>query len=204
MDPQYFRETYSSSFQNDLGLNHAAQLCGTVRRHQLQRVQVKPFVQPRKRGFYLVYLPAYSLEHLSAYFRAFPEIRWKIFTRHTIQKTEEGNVKAYPIDQEKFLKALKNCSGVICGAGFELPAEALYLQKKVMVVPIKGQYEQACNALSLQELGVPVLHELNPQSVASVQTWIDNKQEVAIDFSDKTSFIIDRVIIRNCLQSQLV
>jgi uncharacterized protein (TIGR00661 family) len=161
-------------------------------------------MQPRKRGFYLVYLPAYSLEHLRTYFGAFPDIRWKIFTRHTTQKIEEGNVKAYSIDQEKFLKALKNCSGVICGAGFELPSEALYLQKKLMVVPIKGQYEQACNALSLQELGVPVLPELNPKSVATVQTWIDNKQEVTIDFSDKTSFIIDRVIIRNCLQSQLV
>jgi len=41
---------------------------------------------------------------------------------------------------------LINCSGVITGGGFETVAEALYLNKRVLTIPIKGQYEQECNA----------------------------------------------------------
>ncbi len=46
---------------------------------------------------------------------------------------------------------------MLCGAGFETPAEALFLGKKLMVIPMKGQYEQHINAASLKELGIPVL-----------------------------------------------
>ena len=41
--------------------------------------------------------------------------------------------------------ALLQCNGVITGGGFETVAEALYLNKRVLTIPIKGQYEQECN-----------------------------------------------------------
>ena len=41
---------------------------------------------------------------------------------------------------------LLRCDGVITGGGFETVAEALYLNKPVFTIPIKGQYEQECNA----------------------------------------------------------
>jgi len=44
-------------------------------------------------------------------------------------------------------------TGVFCGAGFETPAEAMFLKKKLMVIPMKGQYEQQCNAAALEEIG---------------------------------------------------
>ena len=50
---------------------------------------------------------------------------------------------------------------VITGAGFETPAEALYLGKKLMVLPMHGQYEQACNAVALSEFNVAVVNNVD-------------------------------------------
>jgi len=39
----------------------------------------------------------------------------------------------------------------------ETPAEALFFKKKLMVIPMKGQYEQLYNAECLKQLGVPII-----------------------------------------------
>ena len=59
-----------------------------------------------------------------------------------------SNVKFRPANQSEFMYALLQCSGVITGGGFETVAEALYLNKRVLTIPIKGQYEQECNAIA--------------------------------------------------------
>ena len=41
---------------------------------------------------------------------------------------------------------------MICGAGFELAGESLQLGKKLLVKPLKGQFEQLSNALALEKL----------------------------------------------------
>ena len=53
-----------------------------------------------------------------------------------------------------FNQSLIHCTGIITGGGFETPAEALHLGKKLMAIPIRGQYEQQCNAAALKEMGV--------------------------------------------------
>ena len=53
----------------------------------------------------------------------------------------------------EFQKDLKECEGVICNAGFELPSEAIHLGKKLLVKPVIGQFEQHSNALALEQLG---------------------------------------------------
>ena len=41
---------------------------------------------------------------------------------------------------------MSGCIGYASTAGFESICEAMYLDKPVLMVPVKGQYEQACNA----------------------------------------------------------
>ena len=60
------------------------------------------------------------------------------------------NFILHPLDEDDFLDHLARCSGYVTTAGFESVAEALYLGKPVMVVPVEGQYEQACNALDAE------------------------------------------------------
>lgn len=57
---------------------------------------------------------------------------------------------------EKFLKLLSSCTGYVTTAGFESVCEAMYLGKPVMMVPVQGHYEQACNALDGIKAGAGV------------------------------------------------
>jgi predicted glycosyltransferase len=84
--------------------------------------------------------------------------------------------------------------GVVCGAGFETPAEALYLGKKLLVVPMKGQYEQLCNAASLESLGVPVIDHINANTIARLSQWIASNKSIQVNYPDNISFILDEVL----------
>ena len=59
----------------------------------------------------------------------------------------------YPINQKQFNQSLITCHGIITGGGFETPAEALYLGKNILSIPIRNHYEQECNAAALKKNG---------------------------------------------------
>jgi uncharacterized protein (TIGR00661 family) len=52
-----------------------------------------------------------------------------------------------------FLNDLASCAGVIASAGFSLISECLYLKKRMLLAPVKGQFEQQVNAVYAQRLG---------------------------------------------------
>lgn len=58
------------------------------------------------------------------------------------------------------INSLINCQGIITGAGFETPAEALYLGKKLICLPIKGQYEQLGNGAALKHFNLPAISSI--------------------------------------------
>jgi uncharacterized protein (TIGR00661 family) len=71
-----------------------------------------------------------------------------------IHPGQYGNVLVRGFSRTGFKESLHSTNGVICNAGFELASEALSLGRKIMVKPLKGQMEQASNALALTELGL--------------------------------------------------
>jgi uncharacterized protein (TIGR00661 family) len=93
------------------------------------------------------------LKHLGAV----KDVKWQVFSKRQKTPYQSGNVEIFPVNNEAFNKSLASCEGLLTGGGFEGPAEALFLKKKVMMIPMKGQYEQQCNALSASKLGVPVV-----------------------------------------------
>ena len=76
-----------------------------------------------------------------------------------------------PIESKSFEESIASSIGVVCGAGFETPAEALYLKKKLLVIPMKGQLEQHFNAASLKDIGVPVLKKLNKKNISKIKVF---------------------------------
>jgi uncharacterized protein (TIGR00661 family) len=88
---------------------------------------------------------------------------------------------------------MASSNGVLCGAGFEAPAEALYLKKKLAVVPMKNQYEQYCNAAALAEMGVPVWFDLF-QEKAALAKWLVSPQRIEVDYPDQTHDIISLIV----------
>jgi len=154
---------------------------------------------PTEQDHYVVYLPAYSDKRIIAFLDHIPDLKWYVFSKTAKEAYKERNVYIYPVNNEHFINALISCSGVLCGAGFETPAETLFLQKKLMVIPMKGQYEQQCNAAALEKMGVPVLKKLDDKYLEKVISWSYFKTAPEVEYADKTAAVIDQVFEENVL-----
>ena len=129
---------------------------------------------PVDEGHITVYLPSYQKKCLKEVFTKLQSLHFHWFLPDISKVQKEKNITYYPIDNELFTKSLTSCHGIITGGGFETPAEALYLKKKLMCIPIKDHYEQHCNASALALLGVTILDDIYPESFAqSILNWLD-------------------------------
>ncbi|MEJ2585146.1 MAG: glycosyltransferase family protein, partial [Robiginitalea sp.] len=148
----------------------------------------------RDKGHYTVYLPAFSDRRIISVLSQIRGVQWEVFSKHNKTAFMHGNVLVRPIEHEGFLGSIAGCRGVLCAAGFETPSEALYLGKKVCVVPMKNQLEQQCNAVALSEMGVPVLHDFNAQSVYPLREWINSNKVLEVDYGDIAGEVVSRVL----------
>jgi uncharacterized protein (TIGR00661 family) len=145
--------------------------------------------------YYTVYLPGYSHEVLLRKLSKFKNVQWHVFSKDVKEELRIENFYIRPIKNETFIESLVNCKGVLCGAGFELPAEALFLQKKLMVIPLSGQYEQQCNAAALKKMGVPVISKLTTANAVYINNWLaGNQKSVQVKYPDITEQIIKALL----------
>lgn len=142
-----------------------------------------------------VYLPAYHHEVLQQIFAPFSHLSWHIFSPFCSQTFEEENCIVHPISYQSFLESFAACSGVVCSAGFETCAEAMYLGKKLLVVPIRNQYEQACNAAALEQMGVMTLETLEDQSL-QIWNWLENQNLTTIDEIADPEEIVNHLLLQ--------
>lgn len=145
-------------------------------------------------GHYTVYLPAYDDEELVKHLKRFDKVKFDVFSKHNKKKIEDKNVTIKPIDNEKFVKSMAKSEGVICGAGFETPAEALFLNKKLLVIPMKNQYEQHCNAAALKQMGVHCIKSLKKKHYDVLDDFFTTNHKVAVSYPDETAQILDKVL----------
>ena len=148
----------------------------------------------RNNEHYTVYLPSYSDKRIIKLLSYFPTIKWEVFSKHSQETYQVDNILITPVNNNHFIESMVSSEGVLCGAGFQTPAEVLYLKKKLIVIPMKGQYEQQCNAAALKMLGVPVLKNIKPKQYGKVKAWIESENKVMIDFPDETEYILDEII----------
>ena len=143
---------------------------------------------------YTVYLPSYSDKRILKALSNIKNTHWEVFSKHNNMKSNWGHITISPIDNEVFIKSVASSKGILCGAGFETPAEALFLGKKLMVIPMKGQYEQQCNAAALKEMGVPVIKSLKTKHVEKIKSWVNDYARIEINYPDLTENIIDQLL----------
>ena len=97
-----------------------------------------------------------------------PFLRWHAANRHVplhlfwdrpdapdVQPVD-ATLTLHRLHGERFLAMMARCSGLACTAGFESICEAFYLGKPVLMVPVEGHYEQACNARDAERAGAGV------------------------------------------------
>ena len=145
------------------------------------------------KDFIAVYLPSYCEDIMEKYFHPLASHHFHIFSSQTQKIRQNGNITFLPVAKKLFNHALINCSGMITGAGFETPAEALKLEKKLMVIPIKGHYEQQCNAAALDEMGIKRIDKLDDDFAAHFTKWAASKT-IKIKYDHSTEDIITRVM----------
>jgi uncharacterized protein (TIGR00661 family) len=160
-------------------------------------------IKSSNHGHYTVYLPSYDDKRIIKHLSKFKDIKWEIFSKHSKKKYKEGNIKISPIDKDKFLESIANAAGVLCNAGFGTTSEALFLRKKLLVIPMKKQYEQHCNAAMLKSMGVSVMKKLNNEHSDKIKEWLKSKKIIAVDYPDKTEALVN-LIVKTHTGSQMI
>ncbi|NDC35275.1 MAG: hypothetical protein EBZ51_07810 [Synechococcaceae bacterium WB9_2_112] len=71
---------------------------------------------------------------------------------------------------------------------------AMYLGKKVLVVPMHTQYEQHCNAAGAATMGATVIPELHPRHYPAITDWLNHGQPINVHYPDITADIVARLV----------
>ncbi len=146
---------------------------------------------PENKGYFLVYLPSFSDENIIKILSQIP-VSWMVFSKNCREKIKLNNVEIFPIDEIEYLKYFENCEGIVCNAGFEAPAEALFLGKKLFVIPIHNQYEQECNACALDRLGIPNSKSLHKEEI---EKWLNSDQNIQVHYPNDIEEILCNEIL---------
>lgn len=141
--------------------------------------------------YFMVYLPSFNNETLYKTLSLIKSVDWVIFSPFSKTSKKQSNCTFFPIDERLFTSYLATTKGVLCGAGFEFPAEVLYLKKMLYVIPIKGQFEQYCNFLALKQIGVNGSEDLN---IEKITTWTMGHHITDITFTDETEKLISKIM----------
>ena len=187
--------------QNSIGLhfdNYDKNIFTPVIRSDIRNAE------PKDLGHVTVYLPAFGTMELMNFFKKIRAFKFHIFSKHISSSFEIDNLLFSPINLKGFSKSLINCHSIIMSSGFEGPSEALYLGKKLMVIPIKGQYEQECNAEALKKMGVPVFKKLDWETLVHIVNHLNYGNHTKMEYKNLTESIIENQILKNITLSEFL
>jgi uncharacterized protein (TIGR00661 family) len=153
--------------------------------------------EPSKGNYITVYLPSYCEPQLQKIFHSLKEFNFQIFSRETSHRKKSNNIVFLPVNRSLFNQSLIHCTGVITGGGFETPAEAIHLGKKIISVPIRGQYEQVCNAAALEKLGIICINNIDDDFQLTFHRWINDTRTVQIDYSKTICEVLEHVFSKH-------
>jgi len=153
--------------------------------------------EPRDKGHITIYLPQYNDELILKHLEREHNVAFHLFSKKAKSITSNKNIKILPVDNYSFNESIINCTGAITGAGFETPAEVLYLGKKLLCIPIKGQYEQRCNAAALAGFNVPVLEDINSNFYQTIINWLQQPKPNSLKLKYTNADIVSHVM-RQC------
>lgn len=108
----------------------------------------------------LVYMvnPGYG-EDVDRFHKEYPDqpihCFWDMKDKPDEWKVDE-TLTFHQLSDQKFMTKMASAKGYVTTAGFESVCEAMYLGKPVLMVPVAGHYEQACNAVDAVKAGAGI------------------------------------------------
>jgi uncharacterized protein (TIGR00661 family) len=145
------------------------------------------------KGHYTVYLPSYDPEEIVSFVNQFQSHQFHIFAR-VHESYQIGNAQVKSVSVNEYLESFRTCEGLICGAGFEAPSEAIYCGKKLLISPIKDQYEQAANAKGAQLLGIKVFESLDASGALTWHKFLSSKDLVRMEYPDYAEDLVKCIV----------
>lgn len=142
------------------------------------------------KDFCLVYLPSFRLSELEDKLSGINK-EFKVYSSFVRQPYRKNNIEFKPINKEEFDSDFTFCDSIICAAGFQTTAESLIFNKKMYVVPMKNQYEQMCNAESLEKLGVYCNPFFRKYLVID---WLNMGYGVKYNWTNPIDSVIEKII----------
>lgn len=144
---------------------------------------------PSKGDHFLVYMVnhGYSTQ-VEAFHNKHPEIPIHCFWDKKDSPTElkvDDTLTFHRLDEAKFINYMSACKGYLTTAGFESVCEAMFLDKAVLMVPVEGHYEQACNALDATKAGAGISNE--KFDLELLLNYIPNHKDISEGFQEWTS-----------------
>ena len=138
----YFIITYFSKEKIIKSKRKNTTLVSPIIRPEVKRLK------PRNGDKILVYLTRKN----NALLKVISKIKNEVFVVYGYNShKQKGNLQFKT--KETFLSDLQKCRAVIGTAGFTLIAEAIYLRKPFLAIPVSGQFEQIQSALFLKSSG---------------------------------------------------
>jgi len=154
-------------------------------------------LNPSNKNHITVYHPAFDDKLLVGHFNKILDIQFEVFSKHAKNAYIDKNVSVFPINSDAYTESLETCQGLITAGGFEAPTEAIFLQKKVMVIPMKGQYEQLCNAEGAKIAGCTIVNDLAVNFSNEVSNWIQNGKFLKANYPNETDEILGKIIAKH-------
>jgi len=138
-------------------------------------------------------LQAGFLQSVNELAKKFPEKEFRVFLNDIPKDFEHlANVNVFTVSKDKFKESLVTAGLVLCTAGFETLAEAIYLNKPLIVVPSKGHFEQYCNSLDVSRIGAAIVYEdfnfphlpvsKNNSSFVPFVKWVDKSEQIFLKY----------------------
>jgi uncharacterized protein (TIGR00661 family) len=121
-------------------------------------------------GKIVVYMGFETLADIEKMLVPFTSYRFHIYSQDVSAPSQHGNLHFSPLSYQRFHEDLLDCEGVITNAGFELASECIQLGKKLLVKPLRGQFEQLSNALAIRQLGYGSV--MQALSSTHVRDWL--------------------------------
>jgi uncharacterized protein (TIGR00661 family) len=150
---------------------------------------------PVNKGHITVYTSHYNEAVILPELHKISPTIFHFFNKNTTTAYWVKNVLVQPINNKAFTESLITCKGVITGAGFETPAEALYLGKQLLCLPINGQYEQQCNAAALaKDFNVKIVNKIDKNFAPIIKSWLQVNTCKKLTLQHATHEIVKQVI----------
>lgn len=149
----------------------------------------------QEQGDILVYLPFEELNQITEVLNGQHKQKFVVYHPSVVEETEEAAVSLKKPSRNGFLNDLQSCSGVIANAGFELSSEALTMGKKLLLKPLKGQFEQASNAETLRQMGLATV--MNSLDDEAIDAWLLKGNNESINYPSDPTPVIDWLLAGN-------